>query len=135
MKPLILVVCTANSARSQMAEGLLRDRFGDRFEIASAGTIATFVRPQAVAALAEQGIDIAHQTSKNLDSFLNRPIHTLITVCDNARDNCPYIPGAANILHWPFPDPVSFPEPERLDAFRRVRDAIRAKIDTWDPEA
>jgi arsenate reductase (thioredoxin) len=133
MKPLILVVCTANSARSQMAEGLLRARLGEGFEVASAGTVATFVRPQAIAALGEIGIDITGHTSKNLDWFLERRIHTLITVCDNARENCPYIPGAERVLHWPFPDPVDSPETERLDAFRRVRDMIGAKIADWDP--
>ena len=126
-KPLILVVCTANSARSQMAEGLMRHLRGDQFEVASAGTVATFVRPQAVEALREIGIDISHHRSKAIDEFLNRPIRYLITVCDNARDNCPYVPGAQTTLHWPFPDPATNP---RLEEFRRVRDLIRDKIET-----
>lgn len=126
-KPLILIVCTANSARSQMAEGLMRHLHGDRFEVASAGTIATFVRPQAIEALAEIGIDISHHTSKSIDGFFHQPIRYLITVCDNARDNCPYVPGAQSVLHWPFPDPAENPT---LEAFRHVRDLIRAKIES-----
>jgi arsenate reductase (thioredoxin) len=126
-KPLILIVCTANSARSQMAEGLMRHLRGDQFEVASAGTVATFVRPQAIEALAEIGIDISHHRSKSIDEFLDRPIRYLITVCDNARDNCPYVPGAQTTLHWPFPDPATNP---RLEDFRRVRDLIRDKIET-----
>jgi arsenate reductase (thioredoxin) len=126
-KPLILIVCTANSARSQMAEGLMRHLRGDQFEVASAGTVATFVRPQAIEALAEIGIDISHHRSKSIDEFLDRPIRYLITVCDNARDNCPYVPGAQTALHWPFPDPATNP---RLEDFRRVRDLIRDKIET-----
>ena len=121
-KPLILIVCTANSARSQMAEGLMRDIRGDQFEVASAGTIATSVRPQAIEAMAEIGIDISHHRSKAIDEFLGRPIRYLITVCDNARDNCPYVPGAQTTLHWPFPDPGA-------EEFGRVRDLIRAKIE------
>jgi len=126
-KPLILFVCTANSARSQMAEGLMRRQAGDRFDIASAGTVATFVRPQAIEVLAEIGIDISTHRSKTIDEFLHRPIRYLITVCDNARDACPYIPGAETTLHWPFPDPVTNPP---LEDFRRVRDLIRAKIES-----
>jgi len=125
-KPLILIVCTANSARSQMAEGLMRHMRGDQFEVASAGTVATYVRPQAIQALAEAGIDILHHRSKSIDEFLGQSIRYLITVCDNARDNCPFVPGAQTVLHWPFPDPATNP---RLEDFRRVRDLIRAKIE------
>lgn len=125
-KPLILIVCTANSARSQMAEGLMRHLRGEQFEVASAGTVATYVRPQAIEALAEIGIDISHHRSKAIDEFLAKPIRYLITVCDNARDNCPYVPGAQTVLHWPFPDPATNP---RLEDFRTVRDLIRAKIE------
>ena len=121
-KPLILIVCTANSARSQMAEGLMRHIRGDRFEVASAGTVATSVRPQAIEAMAEIGIDISRHRSKAIDEFLGRPIRYLITVCDNARDNCPYVPGAQTTLHWPFPDPGA-------EDFRTVRDLIRTKIE------
>jgi arsenate reductase len=122
-KPLILIVCTANSARSQMAEGLMRHLHGDRFEVASAGTIATRVRPEAIQAMAEAGIDISHHRSKAIDEFLNTPIRYLITVCDHARDNCPYVPGAQTVLHWPFPDPGP-------DDFPYIRDLIRAKIES-----
>ncbi|MBL8238929.1 MAG: arsenate reductase ArsC [Bryobacterales bacterium] len=126
-KPLILIVCTANSARSQMAEGLMRQLYGHRFAVASAGTVATYVRPQAIEALAEIGIDISHHTSKSIDTFLHRPIRHLITVCDNARDNCPFIPGAQSVHHWPFPDPAESPT---IESFRRVRDLIRAKMES-----
>ena len=131
-KPLILIVCTANSARSQMAEGLMRSIHGERFEVASAGTIATCVRPQAIEALAEIGIDISHHTSKSINQFLGRQIEYLITVCDNARDNCPYVPGAKNVLHWPFPDPAEEPT---IESFRAVRDRIRQRIIEWRPPA
>jgi arsenate reductase (thioredoxin) len=126
-KPLILIVCTANSARSQMAEGLMRNHCGDRFAVASAGTVATYVRPQAIEALAEIGIDISHHRSKSIEEFLDQPIRYLITVCDNAKENCPYVPGAQTVLHWPFPDPAEEPT---IESFRAVRDMIREKIET-----
>jgi len=126
-KPLILIVCTANSARSQMAEGLMRHHCGDRFEVASAGTVATYVRPQAIEALAEIGINISHHRSKSIEEFLDQPIRYLITVCDNAKENCPYVPGAQTVLHWPFPDPAEEPT---IESFRAVRDMIRHKIET-----
>lgn len=131
-KPLILIVCTANSARSQMGEGLMRHIHGDRFTVASAGTVATYVRPQAIEALAEIGIDISHHTSKSIDQFLGQPIEYLITVCDNARDNCPYVPGAKHVLHWPFPDPAETPT---IESFRAVRDMIERRISDWQPPA
>ena len=101
---------------------MMRDIRGDQFEVASAGTVATSVRPQAIEAMAEIGIDISHHRSKAIDEFLGRPIRYLITVCDNARDNCPYVPGAQTTLHWPFPDPGAAD-------FGRVRDLIREKIE------
>lgn len=101
----------------------MREAYGDRFEIASAGTIATAVRPEAIQAMADAGIDISHHRSKAIDEFLTRPIRYLITVCDHARDNCPYVPGAETTLHWPFPDPGK-------DDFPEVRDTIRAKIES-----
>ncbi|MBM3753754.1 MAG: arsenate reductase ArsC [Acidobacteria bacterium] len=130
-KPLVLIVCTANSARSQMGEGLMRHIHGDRFEVASAGAVATYVRPQAIEALAEIGIDISHHTSKSIERFLDQPIEYLITVCDNARNNCPYVPGAKNVLHWPFPDPAEQPS---IESFRAVRDMIRERVTAWQPE-
>lgn len=108
----------------------MRAIHGDRFEVASAGTIATYVRPQAIEAMAEIGIDISHHTSKSIDEFLGRPIEFLITVCDNARDNCPYVPGAKQVLHWPFPDPAENPT---IESFRAVRDMIRQRIREWQP--
>lgn len=122
-KPLILIVCTANSARSQMAEGLMRAAHGNRFEVASAGTFATAVRPEAIRAMAEAGIDISRHRSKSIEEFKDRPIRYLITVCDHARDNCPYLPGAQTVLHWPFPDPGA-------GDFPAVRDQIKAKIES-----
>src|SRR5687767_2001856 len=94
-KKRVLILCTGNSARSQMAEGLLRDLAGDRFDVASAGTIASFVRPQAVSAMAEIGIDISGHRSKSLDEFRATPFDYVITVCDNASQNCPIFPGSA----------------------------------------
>jgi tRNA (cmo5U34)-methyltransferase len=127
-KPLVLIVCTANSARSQMAEGLMRQYHGDRFEVASAGTIATRVREEAIAAMDEIGIDIRHHTSKSIDGFLDRPIEYLITVCDHAAANCPHVPGAKHRLHWPFPDPTP-------ETFGEVRDRIRSRIEQWQAKA
>jgi arsenate reductase len=113
-----------------MAEGLMRHLHGDRFEVASAGTIATYVRPEAIEALAEVGIDIRHHTSKAIDQFLDRPIEYLITVCDNAAANCPVVPGAKCRLHWPFPDPAQNPS---IESFRIVRDQIRERFEAFEP--
>jgi arsenate reductase (thioredoxin) len=127
----VLFLCTHNSARSQMAEGMLRDLAGDRFEIYSAGTEATSVRPLAIRAMAEIGIDIASQQSKTLDRYLNQPFDYVITVCDEANEACPFFPGAKNRLHWSFEDPsqATGSEEERLAVFRRVRDEIRECIE------
>ena len=126
MKQRVLILCTGNSARSQMAEGLLRHDAGDRFEVESAGTKPSRVRPEAIAVMAELGIDLSKHRSKHLDEFTGRQFDWVLTVCDNARDNCPYVPGAQTTLHWPFPDPAANP---RLEDFRHVRDLIRAKIE------
>jgi arsenate reductase (thioredoxin) len=115
-----------------MAEGLLRALGGDRFKAFSAGTEATAVRPLAVAALAELGIDISRQASKTLDRYREQPFDAVITVCDQANETCPIFPNAARRLHWSFPDPsqaTGAPE-EQLAVYRRVRDAIRARIET-----
>jgi arsenate reductase (thioredoxin) len=128
----VLFICTHNSARSQMAEGLLRALGGDRFKAFSAGTEATAVRPLAIAALAELGIDISRQASKTLDRYREQPFDAVITVCDQANETCPIFPNAARRLHWSFPDPsqaTGAPE-EQLAVYRRVRDAIRARIET-----
>jgi arsenate reductase len=126
----VLFLCTGNSARSQMAEGLLRAMGGDRYEVFSAGTRPSTVRPEAIAALAELGIDISSHRSKSVDEVLNRDIDLVITVCDNARESCPVFPARAARLHWPFEDPASVvgTEAERLAAFRKVRDQIQAKL-------
>jgi arsenate reductase (thioredoxin) len=127
----VLFLCTHNSARSQMAEGLLRHLAGDRFEVMSAGTEATHVRPLAVRAMDEIGIDISGQESKTLDRYLKEPFDHVITVCDDANEACPFFPGAANRLHWSFEDPskAEGTEEERLAVFRSVRDQIRQQIE------
>jgi arsenate reductase len=127
MKKRVLILCTANSARSQMAEGLLRADYGDRFEVESAGTRATFVRPEAIAALKEIGIDISRHRSKVVDEFREQNFDFVLTVCDNANESCPIYPGHTNRIHHSFEDPaaVQGAEEERLSAFRRVRDNIR----------
>jgi arsenate reductase len=129
----VLFLCTHNSARSQMAEGLLRQLAGDRFEVASAGTEATVVRPHAVRAMAEIGIDIRDHTSKTLDRFLADRWDYVITVCDSANETCPVFPHAGARLHWSFDDPsaATGSEPQRLAVFRRVRDEIRKRIEDW----
>lgn len=126
-KKSILVLCTGNSARSQMAEGILRDRFGDRFEVYSAGTHPSVVLPWAIEALAEIGIDISHHRSKSVDEFAGRDMDYVLTVCDNARQNCPYFPAKTKLIHHAFEDPAFVPgdDEARLAAFRRVRDQIR----------
>ncbi len=127
----VLFLCTHNSARSQMAEGLLRDLAGDRFEVHSAGTEATHVRPLAIRAMDEVGVDITGQESKTLERYLEEPFNYVITVCDDANEACPYFPGAKNRLHWSLEDPsrAEGSEEERLAVFRRVRDEIREHIE------
>ena len=126
----VLIVCTGNSARSQMAEGLLRYDGGNRFEVFSAGTRPSRVRPEAIAAMREIGIDISGHRSKSVDEFADRPLDLVITVCDGAKESCPVFPGSVRREHWPFEDPaaVEGPEEVRLAAFRRVRDRIRTRI-------
>ena len=126
----VLFLCTHNSARSQMAEGLLRAWASDRFDSFSAGVEATEVRPLAIRAMAEIGIDITGQSSKRLDDYLGQPFDYAITVCDEAREACPFFPGAARQLHWSFDDPsgATGDEDARLAVFRRVRDEIGDRI-------
>jgi arsenate reductase (thioredoxin) len=126
----VLFVCTHNSARSHMAEALLRNLGGDQFEAFSAGTEATQVRPLAVRAMAELGIDISGGESKTLDRFLNEPFDAVITVCDQANEACPVFFGARERMHWSFPDPskAEGSEEQQLEVYRQVRDAIRARI-------
>ena len=130
MKQSVLILCTGNSARSQMAEGLLRHDGNDRFEVYSAGTMPTRVRPEAVTVMSEAGIDISAHWSKSADEFTGQALDYVITVCDNARETCPVFSSAATKLHWPFEDPAALEgtEAERLAAFRKVRDQIRARI-------
>jgi arsenate reductase (thioredoxin) len=126
----VLFVCTHNSARSQMAEALLRREGGQQFEVASAGTEATGVNPLAVKALAEVGIDWSGARSKSVIEFLNHRFDYVVTVCDHARETCPVFPGATNSLHWSLDDPagVEGTEARRLDAFRATRDEIVTRL-------
>jgi arsenate reductase len=125
-----LFLCTHNSARSQMAEGLLRHLAGDRFEAMSAGTKATHVRPLAVRAMKEIGVDISEHKSKTLERYLGESFDYVITVCDDANEACPFFPGARERLHWSFEDPsrAEGSEEERLAVFRRVRDRIKDQV-------
>ena len=127
----VLFLCTHNSARSQMAEGLLRGMAGDRFDVFSAGTEATRVRPEAISVVAEIGVDIFDRDSETLERYLGEPLDLVITVCDDANEVCPIFPGAKERLHWSFPDPSTATGgyQERLRAFRKVRDEIRARIE------
>jgi arsenate reductase (thioredoxin) len=126
----VLFLCLHNSARSQMAEGMLRAWGGDRYEAASAGSVATEVRPLAIRAMAEIGIDIAGQMSKTTEAFAGQAFDAAITVCDESREACPYFPGATTQLHWSLDDPsaATGTEEERLAVFRRVRDEIETRI-------
>ena len=123
----VLILCTGNSARSQMAEGLLRHDAGDRFEVESAGTKPSSVRPEAIAVMRELGIDISGHRSKSVDEFADQSYDYVLTVCDNAKESCPIFPGHANRLHHSFEDPASVEgsDENRLSAFRLVRDQIR----------
>ena len=129
MKPSILVLCTGNSCRSHMAEGILQKALGDNFRVVSAGSNpAGYVHPLAIEALSEIGIDISANTSKHLDTFLEDDIETVITVCGNADQACPTFPGQMNRHHWPFDDPAHAEgsDEEKMAMFRRVRDEIQA---------
>lgn len=130
-KERVLVLCTHNSARSQMAEGFLRQIAGDRFEVASAGTEQTHVRPEAIEAMRKFGIDISSHTSKTLDQFLGQPWDYVITVCDNANEACPVFPGAKHRLHWSFPDPSGVQGSTRQAAFDDAAKAIADRIQLW----
>ena len=126
----VLVLCTGNSARSQMAEGLLRHDAGDRFLVESAGTKPSQVRPEAIAVMKELGIDISGQHSKSVDEFAAQQFDYVITVCDNAKESCPIYPGHTTRVHENFEDPAAAKgsEEERLRVFRRVRDEIRSYL-------
>lgn len=128
----VLFLCTHNSARSQMAEGLLRSLGGDRFEVHSAGTEATGVRPLAIEAMRELGIDISEQTSKTLDPYVDQRFDHVITVCDDANESCPIFPNATQRLHWSLPDPstATGTKEQQLHAYRTVRDQLRTRIES-----
>ena len=129
-KKRVLILCTGNSARSQMAEGLLRHLAGDRVEVFSAGVEPSFVRPQAVEAMRERGIDITSQRSKSVDEFAGREFDYVITVCDNARERCPVFPGRYERVHWSFDDPAAAAGDAHavMAVFRRVRDEIEGRL-------
>ena len=126
----VLFVCTHNSARSQLAEALLGRLGGDGFEVRSAGTEAARVNPYAIRVLAEQGIDWTGATSKTIDGFLGQRFDHVITVCDRARETCPYFPGSTSTLHWGLDDPsdVGGTDEERLEAFRRTAAEIAERL-------
>ncbi len=130
-KTRVLFLCTHNSARSQMAEGLLRHLAGDRFEAYSAGTEATLVRPEAISVMSELGMNISGQKSETLERYVGEPFEYVVTVCDDANEACPVFPGAKARLHWSFEDPsrVEGKGEERLAVFRRVRDEIRVRLE------
>ena len=132
-KKRLLILCTANSARSQMAEGLMRHDYGDQFDVESAGTKATHVRAEAIAVMKEIGIDISGHRSKIVEEFRDQTFDYVLTVCDNANESCPVFPGTTRRLHWSFADPaaVEGSEAERLAAFRTIRDALAERISNF----
>lgn len=133
----VLFVCTGNSARSQMAEAILRRRGGERFDVASAGTDPRGVHPLTVRALAEAGIDVSGARSRSIEEFLGQEFDYVVTVCDQAREACPVFPGAARSLHWGYDDPVlaQGTDEERLEAFRRTLAQIGERIGQFIPIA
>ena len=129
----VLILCTGNSARSQMAEGLLRDIAGDRLDVYSAGSQPSVVNPFAIRAMAARGIDISGHRSKHLQEYLNTPFDYVITVCDNAAETCPVFPGPARRIHWSFPDPAAVTGSDEviLASFVRVRDDLEHTLADW----
>jgi arsenate reductase len=129
----VLILCTGNSARSQMAEGLLRAMAGDRVEVASAGVSPSHVRSEAIEVMREIGVDISQHRSKSVDEFSGDRFDYVITVCDNAREQCPIFAGDVQRIHWSFDDPAAAQGDEsvRLRVFRRVRDEIKGRLQEW----
>ncbi|MBN2046844.1 MAG: arsenate reductase ArsC [Anaerolineaceae bacterium] len=129
----VLILCTANSARSQMGEGLLRHLAGDRVDVYSAGSEPSVVNPFAIRAMLDLGIDISSHRSKSLNEFLDQQFDYVITVCDNAAKNCPMFPGKAVRIHWGLTDPaaVEGSEEEKLNSFRKVRDELKKYLVEW----
>ena len=123
----VLFLCTGNSARSQMAEGLLRQMAGDRFDVFSAGTHPKGLHPRSVEVMKETGIDIAHQRSKDVSEYAMEKFDYVITVCDRAKQQCPVFPGAEPI-HWGFDDPAEADAERQLETFSRARDEIRQRL-------
>ncbi len=132
----VLFVCTGNSARSQIAEALLRERGGDAFEAHSAGTEPAGLNPLTVRVLAEDGIDVRDAESTHVDAYVGAPWDYVITVCDRARESCPVFPHAGDQLHWSLEDPAAAggDEAQRLDAFRATREEVRARIEAFVDE-
>ena len=132
MSKKILILCTGNSARSQMAEGLLKHICQNKYEIFSAGTKPSIVRPEAIKVLREIGIDISNNRSKSVDEFVDKKMDYVLTVCDNAKEICPYFPAKTKLIHHSFADPAEIEGDEitRLSAFRRVRDEIKKYLET-----
>ncbi len=130
MKKKVLFLCTGNSCRSQMAEGYLRYLTGNRFEVTSAGLEPSVVNPKAIQVMKEDGVDISRHISKDVNQFTGQEFDYIITVCDNARERCPYFPGDAERIHWSFEDPAAAKgtEAEVLAVFRKVRDQIKERI-------
>jgi len=130
MKQKILVLCTGNSCRSQIAEGYLRHLAGDTFDVFSAGLEPSVVNPKAIQVMQEDGVDISSHTSKDVEQFVGQKFDFIITVCDNAKERCPFFPGQAERIHWSFKDPADAvgSEEEVLDEFRNVRDQIKATL-------
>lgn len=126
----VLILCTANSARSQMAEGLLHQEAGATCEVFSAGTTPTRVRPEAIAVMREAGIDISRHHSKSVEEFLGQDFDYVITVCDNAQETCPVFPARTRRIHWSVEDPAAVEggTEERLDAFRRARNELQERM-------
>jgi len=126
----VLILCTGNSARSQMAEGLLRHDAANAYEVFSAGTNPTCVRPEAITVMQEVGIDISGHRSKSVDQFAGQDFDYVITVCDNAKESCPIFPAKTKRIHWSIEDPVVVQgsEEESLTAFRRARDELRVRL-------
>lgn len=135
-KPRVLIVCTGNAARSQMAEGLLRHYAGDRFEVFSAGIYPSYVRQLAIEAMRELGIDISGHRSKSVEEFVDQDIDYVITVCDHANEVCPTFPARTKRIHWSIPDPVSVwgDDEAQLQAFRVARDDIRERLQNFTKE-
>jgi len=133
MKQRVLILCTGNASRSQMAEGLLRHDAGDRFEVFSAGVRPCSFLPQMPEVMRELGIDMSGHRSKHVNEFAGQSFDYVLTVCDHAREVCPVFPAGTRMIHHSFVDPGNFPEKERLARFREVRDQIREYLRTFQP--